>query len=70
MVNSDYSPQTPQELTMWENMVEIFESEEELIAMAKDPETIANFNLANNTNLSVLPIADLYEYTTGKGRIS
>ena len=51
-------------------MKEIFENEEELIAMAKDPETIQNFNLANGTNLSVLPIPDLYEYTTGNPRIS
>ena len=55
---------------MWENMVEIFESAEELIAMAQDEETIASFNLANSTNLTTLPIADLYEYTTGNPRIS
>ena len=67
---SDYSPQTPQELIMWEELIEIFDGQEELIAMAQDEETIANFNLANNTSLSVLPIADLYEYTTDKPRIS
>ena len=66
----DYSPQTQQELTMWEELIEIFDGQEELIAMAQDEETIASYNLANNTSLSVLPIAELYEYATGKGRIS
>ena len=61
---------TPQDKAMWDAMLEIFDSAEELSAMATDPETIANFNLANGTNLNALPIADLYEYTTGNTRIS
>jgi hypothetical protein len=66
----DYSPQTPQELIMWEELIDIFDGQEELMAMAKDPDTIATFNLANDTNHITLPIPDLYEYTTGKARIS
>jgi hypothetical protein len=66
----DYSPQTPQELIMWEELIDIFDGQEELMAIAKDPDTIATFNLANDTNHITLPIPDLYEYTTGKARIS
>ena len=58
-----------QEKMMWDALLEIFDSAG-LSAMATDKETVEGFNLANGTNLTVLPIADLYEYTTGKGRIS
>lgn len=59
---------TPQDKAMWDAMLEIF-SAEELSAMATDPETIQNFNFSNGTNLTALPIADLYEYATGNSRI-
>jgi hypothetical protein len=55
---------------MWEELIDIFDGQEELMAIAKDPDTIATFNLANDTNHITLPIPDLYEYTTGKARIS
>ena len=58
-----------QEKMMWDALLEIFDSAE-LSAMATDKETVEGFNLANGTNLTVLPIADLYEYTTGNPRIS
>jgi hypothetical protein len=70
VIPQDYSPQTPQELTMWESLIEIFESAEELIAMAQDKEVIKNFNQVNDTNHTTLPIPDLYEYATGNARIS
>jgi hypothetical protein len=47
-------------------MVEVFESAEELTAMATDEETVDSYNSANSTNLTTLPIAELYEYTMGK----
>lgn len=59
---------TPQDKAMWDAMLEIF-SAEELSAMATDKETVDGYNSTNGTNLTSLPIAELYEYTMGVGRI-
>ena len=60
---------TPQEKMMWDALLAADFTPEELSALSTDKETVDGFNLTNGTNLTVLPIAELYEYTMGVGRI-
>jgi hypothetical protein len=63
------SDMTPQELAMWDALLAADFTAAELSAMATDKDTVAGFNSINGTNLTALPIAELYEYTMGVGRI-
>ena len=63
------SDMTPQELGMWDALLAADFTAAELSAMATDKDTVAGFNSINGTNLTALPIAELYEYTMGVGRI-
>ena len=60
---------TPQEKMMWDALLAADFTPEELTALSTDKETVDGFNRTNGTNLTVLPIAELYEYTMGVGRI-
>lgn len=60
---------TPQEKMMWDALLAADFTPEELSALSTDKETVDGFNSTNGTNLTVLPIAELYEYTMGVGRI-
>ena len=60
---------TPQEKMMWDALLSADFTPEELTALSTDKETIDGFNSTNGTNLTSLPIAELYEYTMGVGRI-
>jgi hypothetical protein len=63
------SDMTPQELAMWDALLAADFTATELSAMARDKETLDGFNSINGTSLTALPIAELYEYTMGVGRI-
>jgi hypothetical protein len=63
------SDMTPQELAMWDALLAAGFTATELSAMATDKDTVEGFNLINGTSLTALPIAELYEYTMGVGRI-
>ena len=63
------SDMTPQELAMWDALLAAGFTATELSAMARDKETLDGFNSINGTSLTALPIAELYEYTMGVGRI-
>ena len=63
------SDMTPQELAMWDALLAADFTATELSAMATDKDTVEGFNLINGTSLTALPIAELYEYTMGVGRI-
>ena len=60
---------TPQEKMMWDALLAADFTPEELTALSTDKETVDGFNSTNGTNLTSLPIAELYEYTMGVGRI-
>ena len=60
---------TPQEKMMWDALLSADFTPEELSALSTDKETVDGYNRTNGTNLTVLPIAELYEYTMGVGRI-
>ena len=60
---------TPQELAMWDALLAAGFTATELSAMATDKDTVEGFNSINGTNLTALPIPELYEYTMGVGRI-
>jgi hypothetical protein len=60
---------TPQELGMWDALLAAGFTATELSAMATDKDTLDGFNSINGTSLTALPIAELYEYTMGVGRI-
>jgi hypothetical protein len=60
---------TPQELAMWDALLAAGFTATELSAMATDKDTLDGFNSINGTSLTALPIAELYEYTMGVGRI-
>jgi hypothetical protein len=63
------SDMTPQELAMWDALLAADFTATELSAMATDKDTLDGFNSINGTSLTALPIAELYEYTMGVGRI-
>jgi hypothetical protein len=63
------SDMTPQELAMWDALLAADFTAAELSAMATDKDTLDGFNSINGTSLTALPIAELYEYTMGVGRI-
>ena len=63
------SDMTPQELGMWNALLAAGFTATELSAMATDKETLEGFNSINGSSLTALPIAELYEYTMGVGRI-
>jgi hypothetical protein len=63
------SDMTPQELAMWDALLAAGFTATELSAMATDKDTLDGFNSINGTSLTALPIAELYEYTMGVGRI-
>jgi hypothetical protein len=63
------SDMTPQELGMWDALLAAGFTATELSAMARDKDTLDGFNSINGTQLAALPIAELYEYTMGVGRI-
>jgi hypothetical protein len=63
------SDMTPQELAMWDALLAAGFTATELSAMATDKDTVEGFNSINGTNLTALPIPELYEYTMGVGRI-
>jgi hypothetical protein len=63
------SDMTPQELGMWDALLAAGFTATELSAMATDKDTLDGFNSINGTSLTALPIAELYEYTMGVGRI-
>jgi hypothetical protein len=63
------SDMTPQELGMWDALLAADFTAAELSAMATDKDTLDGFNSINGTSLTALPIAELYEYTMGVGRI-
>jgi hypothetical protein len=63
------SDMTPQELGMWDALLAAGFTATELSAMATDKDTVEGFNSINGTNLTALPIPELYEYTMGVGRI-
>ena len=54
---------------MWDALLAADFTPEELSAMSTDKETVDGYNSINGTDLTVLPIAELYEYTMGVGRI-
>ena len=60
---------TPQEKMMWDALLSADFTPEELTALSTDKETVDGYNSTNGTNLTSLPIAELYEYTMGVGRI-
>jgi hypothetical protein len=60
---------TPQEKMMWDALLAADFTPEELTEMSTDKETVDGYNSTNGTNLTSLPIAELYEYTMGVGRI-
>jgi hypothetical protein len=60
---------TPQEKMMWDALLAADFTPEELTALSTDKETVDGYNSTNGTNLTSLPIAELYEYTMGVGRI-
>ena len=60
---------TPQELAMWDALLAAGFTATELSAMSTDKDTVEGFNSINGTNLTALPIPELYEYTMGVGRI-
>lgn len=60
---------TPQERMMWDALLSADFTPEELTALSTDKETVDGYNSTNGTNLTSLPIAELYEYTMGVGRI-
>jgi hypothetical protein len=63
------SDMTPQELAMWDALLAADFTAAELSAMATDKDTLDGYNSINGTSLTALPIAELYEYTMGVGRI-
>ena len=63
------SDMTPQELAMWDALLAAGFTAAELSAMATDKDTLDGYNSINGTSLTALPIAELYEYTMGVGRI-
>jgi hypothetical protein len=68
-VKEGVSDMTPQELGMWDALLAAGFTATELSAMATDKDTVEGFNSINGTNLTALPIPELYEYTMGVGRI-
>ena len=60
---------TPQEKMMWDALLSADFTPEELSALSTDKETVDGYNSTNGTNLTSLPIAELYEYTMGVCRI-
>ena len=69
VAKEEISDMTPQELGMWDALLAAGFTATELSAMATDKDTLDGFNSINGTSLTALPIAELYEYTMGVGRI-
>ena len=65
----EFKDVTSQEKMMWDALLAADFTPEELSAMSTDKETVDGYNSINGTDLTVLPIAELYEYTMGVGRI-